>query len=47
MKMVNICSILVTIKMFVVKSQTLLCSHINTSTEIRTQKHALYQQLRI
>ena len=35
MKMVNICSILITIKMFVVKNQTLMCNHINTSTEIQ------------
>lgn len=34
MKTVNKCSILVTIKMFVVKNQTLLCNHIDTSTEI-------------
>lgn len=31
--MANICSILITIKMFVVKNHTLLCNHINTSTE--------------
>jgi len=35
MKTVNKCSILVTIKMFVVKNQTLLCNHIDTSTEIQ------------
>jgi len=35
MKMVNVCSILVTIEMFVVQNRTLLCNRINTSTEIQ------------
>jgi len=42
MKTVNMCSVLVTIKMFVVKNQTLLCNHINISTEIQnTEKCTL------